>query len=116
MGWQIRFGKGEEVNAFTFGDTVREHHPKVMSGVFLLFIVGALLGLAALKAQGQTVLESPHARTAAVVLGLLAVQATLPNFFSSRKSARTVHAYLGSITMVTILVHIVNGIRLGNSF
>ncbi len=114
LGWQIRLGNGERLTSS--GETIRERHPKIMSGVLMLFIVGALLGMAALNAQGQPILESPHARTAGVVLALLAIQATLPNFFASSRFARATHAYLGSATVVTILVHIINGIRLGNSF
>lgn len=28
MGWQIRFGNGEEVTPLTLGETIREAHPK----------------------------------------------------------------------------------------
>ena len=32
MGWEIRNGRGSEVNALTLGESVAEMHPKIMGG------------------------------------------------------------------------------------
>lgn len=116
MGWQIRLGNGEEVNALTLGDTIREQHPKIISGALLFFLLGGQGGLVLLDTQNQSILESPHAMTALLAMGLMIVQAILPKFFAAAPVARDVHAYLGSATMVALFAHMATGIKLGLSF
>lgn len=87
-----------------------------MRTAFVLFLLGSLTGIAALDAHGQSILESPHATSAKVAIGMLAVQSILPKFFASAPGARNIHAYLGTATIVALVIHAVNGFKLGMSF
>ena len=120
MGWQIRLGNGNEINALTLGETIREAHPKIIGGAFFFFLLGGQGGLVLLDTQGGNILESPHAVSALVSVILLATQAVIPKlFFASENNgqvARDVHAYLGSATMVALFAHLATGVKLGLSF
>lgn len=118
MGWQIRFGNGDEVTPLTLGETIREAHPKIIGGAFFFFLLGGQGGLVLLYTQGKSILESPHAMTAVLSVVLLATQAVLPKLFATEngKLARDVHAYLGSATMTVLFAHLVTGLNLGFSF
>jgi len=118
MGWQIRLGNGEEVTKLTLGDTIREAHPKIIGGAAFFFLLGGQGGLVLLATQGESILESPHAITALVSMGMLATQAVLPKLFASENGqmARDAHTYLGSATIVALFAHLATGVKLGLSF
>jgi Protein of unknown function (DUF4079) len=112
MGWQIRQGNGNVVNALSLGETMRAAHPNIMGGAFFFFLLGGQGGLVLLDTQGGTILQSPHA----VGMSLLGVQALLPVFFDQSPAVlRGVHAYLGSATLLLLFVHLVTGVQLGLS-
>jgi hypothetical protein len=117
MGWQIRLGNGNMVNALTLGETVREAHPKVIGGALFFFLLGGQGGLVLYDFQGGDILSSPHAVTAIAAVALMVVQAILPKFFAAGgQTARDVHAYLGTATMAVLFAHLATGINLGLSF
>ncbi|KAL3808655.1 hypothetical protein ACHAXA_001227 [Cyclostephanos tholiformis] len=118
MGWQIRLGNGEDVTPLTLGDTIREAHPKIIGGAFFFFLLGGQGGLVLLDTQGKSILESPHAITAALSVALLTAQALLPKLFATENGAlaRDVHAYLGTATMAVLFAHLATGVNLGLSF
>jgi len=116
MGWQIRSGNGNDVNALTLGETVREAHPKIMAGMAFFFLLGGQGGLVLNAVQGNPVLESTHALTATAGLAALAVQALLPLLFDKGSTYRTAHAYLGTGTIALFFAHMVTGLQLGFSF
>lgn len=118
MGWQIRFGAGNESNALTLGETVREAHPKIMGGAAFFFLLGGQGGLVLKQTlEGGNVLESPHAVTGILALALLAFQIVLPRFFAKGgQLARDVHTFVGTSTMALLFAHMATGIQLGLSF
>lgn len=116
LGWQTRLGKGEESMLLTLGDKIREFHPKLMAGALFFFFLGGQGGIVLSAVQGKPLLESTHATTAFLGMGLLVVQALLPKLFASTKLARDAHAYLGSATMLVLYFHMAAGLNLGFSF
>ena len=117
MGWQIRFGAGNESNALTLGETVREAHPKIMGGAAFFFLLGGQGGLVLKQTlEAGNVLESPHAVTGILALTLLAFQVVLPRFFAKGgQLARDVHTFVGTSTMALLFAHMATGIQLGLS-
>lgn len=116
LGWQTRFGNGDQEFPFTLGDTAREIHPKLMGAALFFFLLGGQGGLVLLATAGEPILQSAHSSTAVIGIGLLLTQAALGATMKGSELGRSVHAYLGSATMVALFVHAFNGLNLGLSF
>lgn len=115
-GWQTRLGNGETVYPLSLGETAREIHPKLMGAALFFFLLGGQGGLVLLATAGQPILTSAHSSTAVIGIGLLLAQAALGATMGGSELGRTAHAYLGSATLLALVVHAVNGLNLGLSF
>merc|ERR1719152_844160 len=96
LGWQTRFGNGNQEFPLTLGDTARELHPKLMGLALFFFLLGGQGGLVLLATAGEPILTSAHSSTAVIGIGLLLAQAVLGATMGGSEAGRSVHAYLGS--------------------
>ena len=116
LGWQTRFGNGDQEYPFTLGETARELHPKLMGAALFFFLLGGQGGLVLLATAGKPILASAHSSTAVIGISLLIAQAALGATMGGSELGRSVHAYLGSATLLALVVHAYNGLQLGLSF
>lgn len=116
FGWQIRLGNGNDVNALTLGETIREAHPKIAGGALFFFLLGGQGGLVLKNVLGGEILTSPHALTASLGISMFILQALLPlTFQAGGQTSRTVHTYLGTATIAVFFAHMATGIQLGST-
>mmetsp|Transcript_46805 Transcript_46805/g.111346 ORF Transcript_46805/g.111346 Transcript_46805/m.111346 type:complete len:222 (+) Transcript_46805:86-751(+) len=113
--WLIRQGRGDEA-PMSMGISAKVLHPAQAAGATLFFLIGAQGGLVLLKAQGQPLLDSPHALTALIALLALFAQAASALFLSGSPDLRPIHAAVGTFTAVLLIVHAALGVSLGFSF
>ncbi|EPS59547.1 hypothetical protein M569_15259, partial [Genlisea aurea] len=111
LGFRIRFSDNVEEKA-----KAKDLHPKLLGGMFFFFAVGAIGGITSLLTSDKPILESPHAVTGLVGLGLLAVQTVLPALFEGNPGLRNAHGILGSGIMTLFFLHAVLGVQLGLSY
>jgi len=116
LGWQTRLGNGDDVLPLNLGKPSRQMHSLLMSGALFFFLLGGQGGFVLLRGQGQEILQSAHSSTAVLGLALLLTQAVLGKTMGDSEMGRSVHAYLGSATMLALVVHAYNGLQLGTSF
>ncbi|KAI3944659.1 hypothetical protein MKW98_021117 [Papaver atlanticum] len=113
LGFRIKYSDDveEKTNA-------KDLHPKLLGGMFFFFALGATGGITSLVTSNKPILESPHAVTAFIGLGLLSLQALLPSLFDegANSGLRNVHAILGSGIMALFLIHAALGLQLGLSY
>src|SRR6476646_777416 len=106
--------RGRLVTDATIAGPSREAHPKIAGWMFLFMALGFTGGVLSLVMQQQPIFKSPHFWTGLLVLSLLAFNGLIALVgFGRNKSLRTVHAYLGSIALVLMLVHALLGLNLG---
>jgi len=116
LGWQMRLGNGDVEFPLTLGETAREIHPKLMGGALFFFLLGGQGGLVLLATAGQPILQSAHSSTAVIGIALLLAQAGLGVTMGGSSLGRSVHAYLGSATMLALCAHAYFGLNLGLAF
>lgn len=107
--------KGRLVEDQALATENKGNHRQLAPWMFTFMALGYTGGVLSLVMQEQPILESPHFVTGTVVLGLLAVNGliSLSGFGGNQKPLRTVHAVLGSIALVIMVIHAVLGIQLG---
>jgi len=116
LGWQTRLGNGNDVYPLNLGFTNRDMHPILMGAALFFFFLGGQGGLVLLATAGKPILASAHSSTAVIGLGLMAAQAVLGKTMGSNQAGRTVHAFLGTGTMLLLLAHLYFGLNLGSTF
>lgn len=95
----------------------RADHRKIAPLMYIFLVSGYTGGVLSLVMQEQPILESPHFLTGTIVIALLTINAVLAatGFIGNQKTARTVHAYVGSVALLLMVVHAVLGLNLGLS-
>lgn len=113
-GWRGRLLREQDKEAALKN---RSAHRKLAPWLFLFLAAGYTGGILSLVMQNQPILESPHFWTGSVILVLLAINGALSLFaFKSEASVfRTIHAYLGSLTLGLLFIHAFLGLQLGLS-
>ena len=111
-GWKGRLTEDEKISIIQ-----RSAHRKIAPWMSLFLALGYTGGLLSLVMQRQPILESPHFWTGTVLLGLLGLNGliSLSGFGGDKAALRTTHAYLGTIALGLMLVHVVLGLKLGFS-
>jgi hypothetical protein len=111
-GWKGRLTADEKAAL-----TNRAAHRKLAPWMSLFLALGYTGGLLSLVMQRQPILESPHFWTGTVLLGLLGLNGliSLSGFGGDKAAFRTAHAYVGSIALGLMLIHVVLGLKLGFS-
>ncbi|MBE9048681.1 DUF4079 domain-containing protein [Pleurocapsales cyanobacterium LEGE 10410] len=92
-------------------------HRKIAPLMYIFLVLGYTGGVLSLVMQGQPILESPHFLTGTIVVALLTINAVIAatGFIGNKETARTVHAYVGSIALIILVGHAVLGLKLGLS-
>lgn len=95
----------------------RADHRKIAPLMYIFLVSGYTGGVLSLVMQEQPILESPHFLTGTIVIALLSINAILAatGFIGNKKTARTVHAYVGSVALLIMVAHAVLGLNLGLS-
>lgn len=111
-GWKGRLTDDEKA-----ASSNRSAHRKLAPWMFLFLALGYTGGLLSLVMQRQPILESPHFWTGTLLLGLLSLNGliSLSGFGGDKAAFRTTHAYVGSIALGLMLIHVVLGLKLGFS-
>lgn len=108
-GWQGRLATDAEI-----ANKNRDAHRKIAPLMFLFMALGFTGGVLSLVMQHQPIFESSHFWTATLVLGLLAFNGILAvTGFGGNKSLRTIHAYVGTVALVLMVIHGFLGLKLG---
>jgi Protein of unknown function (DUF4079) len=114
-GWKGRLSTATDVDTAVKS---KGEHKKIMPVMFAFMAIGATGGVLSLVIQKHAVMESSHFLTAIAVLSLLFINGLISGtgFGGNNPGLRKAHAYLGSGTLVVMIVHALMGLKLGLSF
>jgi Protein of unknown function (DUF4079) len=116
LGWQIRLDSNSSSGSSSGSSgAARRLHAPLMAGALLLFVFGVQGGIASLLLQNHSLLDSPHAATAGVLLALFSLQGLMGVNMGSNATARTAHAAVGTVAIAALLGHAALGLQLGLS-
>lgn len=113
LGWRGRVNEDRKA-----GVKQKQLHENIMLAFFLLAVLGGTGGTLSVAMQGYDVWQSPHFLSAALVLGMLAVNSIIAysgfaigsdGSAKGRLRGRKIHAWFGAATMATFLLHGVLG-------
>ncbi len=116
---------GKQVQQFRAGNKTvsretyfksKQAHPVAMTTLLALLFFGFQSGLASMLVLEKPLIESPHALSAVICLGLLLAQGAIGANIDAAPNARQAHSILGKLTGAAITVHLLSGITLGVSF
>ncbi|AKG24566.1 DUF4079 domain-containing protein [Calothrix sp. 336/3] len=112
-GWQGRLANDKDVATKN-----RQSHRQLAPLMFLFMSLGATGGLLSLVMQRHSIMESSHFWTGMILLGLLGVNGVISftGFGGDKPGLRMVHAYLGTTSVVLMVLHSIFGVQLGLSF
>lgn len=90
-------------------------HRKIAPLMYVFLVLGYTGGVLSLVMQGEPILESSHFITGTVVIALLTINAVIAatGFIGNQATARTVHAYVGSLALIILVAHALLGLNLG---
>ncbi len=95
----------------------RGKHRQIAPLMYFFLAAGYTGGILSLVMQDEPILSSPHFLTGSIVLVLLTINAIIAatGFIGNNAVSRTIHAYVGSISLGLLLIHAVLGLKLGLS-
>ena len=118
LGWNIRSSPKDKFKTAPspaplagsiadLGKSTAEMHATLMTAMGFIFFLGANGGLVLSLVQDKPITESVHFTTAMIGFAMLAIQGSLTKLFEgpNAQAARTVHALLGTTTMLVFLFH-----------
>jgi Protein of unknown function (DUF4079) len=119
LGWQIRLGNNGNSSSSSSSSSsstaARRLHAPLMAGALLLFVFGVQGGIASLLLQNHSLLDSPHAATAGVLLALFSLQGLVGVNMGNNSTARTAHTAVGTAAIAALMGHAALGLQLGLS-
>ncbi|WP_071518153.1 DUF4079 domain-containing protein [Geitlerinema sp. PCC 9228] len=111
-GWRSRLATDVQI-----GKQNRASHRLLAPSMTLFMVLGFPGGVLSLVMQDRVIFQSTHFWTGIAVLALLFLNGfiSITKFGGEKASLRTAHAYIGSIAIAFMLVHMAFGIQLGLS-
>lgn len=113
-GWKSRILRDKDKEAALVQASA---HRKLAPWMSLFLGAGYTGGILSLLMQEQPILESPHFWTGSIILACLAINGSISlfGFKTGKPILRTVHAYLGTVTLGLLFFHALLGLKLGLS-